>query len=76
MVTSYLPKPSYVRYDKIFTLNDSIIVKFYGTIGEAKLQEIVWHYIYCNRSRFTVENRTVTPATPVIWESMVTVATP
>ena len=52
MVTGYLPKPSYVRYDKIFTLNDSIIVKLYGTIGEAKLQEVnekLCNYLGCNK---------------------------
>lgn len=36
-----LPKTSWVRYDKIFTLNGSLIKKTYGTLHDNAFNEII-----------------------------------
>ncbi len=41
MLTGRLPRKSYIRYDKIFTLNNAIIVKTYGSIKQNVLQKVM-----------------------------------
>jgi len=52
MLTGHLPKQSWIRYDKVFTLSDSIIVKTYGSLDEGVLREVMKRlcdYLGCNR---------------------------
>jgi len=54
MATGYLPKPSWIRYDKVFTLSDSIIVKTYGSLDAGVLKEVMKRlcdYLGCNKLR-------------------------
>jgi len=51
MATGHLPKPSWIRCDKVFTLSDSIIVKNYGSLDKDVLQEVmkrVCNHLGCN----------------------------
>jgi mRNA interferase MazF len=41
LLTGNLPKESRVRYDKIFTLSESMLVKTYGTLKPAVFQTIL-----------------------------------
>jgi mRNA interferase MazF len=41
MKSGHLPKPSWIRIDKIFTLSDSLIVRNYGVLHSAAFQEVV-----------------------------------
>ena len=53
MATGRLPKTSWIRCDKIFTLSDSIIVKTYGSLVEDVLQKVmgkVCNHLGCNES--------------------------
>ena len=46
-----LPKPSWIRVDKIFTLSEAMIVRDYGSLDTAVFQEVVKHlcdYIGCS----------------------------
>lgn len=46
-----LPKKSWIRYDKIFTLSTSTVVRRYGSIKEDVFSEVVnglCHYVGCN----------------------------
>jgi hypothetical protein len=40
MATGRLPKSSWVRYDKIFTLSENIVVRYYGTLSSNVFQEV------------------------------------
>jgi len=51
MNTGKIPKQSWIRYDKIFTLNNSIIVKSYGSLKAEVFQQVVnglCDYLGCN----------------------------
>jgi mRNA interferase MazF len=51
MKGGYLPKPSWIRVDKIFTLSETLIVRNYGALHTAVIQEVVKHlcdYIGCS----------------------------
>ncbi len=51
MNTGKIPKQSWIRYDKIFTLNSSIIVKSYGSLKAEIFQQVVdglCDYLGCN----------------------------
>jgi len=51
MATGQLPKTSWIRCDKIFTLSDSIIVKTYGSVGQGVLRTVmgkVCKHLGCN----------------------------
>ncbi len=53
MATGQLPRTSWIRCDKIFSLSDSIIVKTYGSLDEGVLQEAmakVCNHLGCNKS--------------------------
>ena len=41
LLTGKLPKESCVRYDKIFTLSESMLVKTYGTLKPSIFQKIL-----------------------------------
>jgi mRNA interferase MazF len=46
------PKPSWVRYDKVFTLNEGIIVKQYRRLAPgtySRVQDGFCRYVGCNR---------------------------
>ncbi|MEQ6886631.1 type II toxin-antitoxin system PemK/MazF family toxin [Salicola sp. Rm-C-2C1-2] len=46
-----LPKPSWIRYDKVFTLSEGIIVKQYGRLASetySRVQEGFCHYLGCS----------------------------
>jgi mRNA interferase MazF len=50
MSTGILPRLSWIRFNKIFTLNNSIIVITYGLIKEEVFQNVISHlcnYIGC-----------------------------
>lgn len=47
----FLPKKSWIRYDKIFTLSTSTVVKRYGSVKEDVFSEIInnlCQYVGCN----------------------------
>lgn len=51
MRDGFLPKKSWIRYDKIFTLSTSTLVKRYGSIKEDVFLEVLnglCEYIGCN----------------------------
>lgn len=41
MSTGHLPRESWIRCDKLFTLSASIIVRHYGTLGRAVFDKVV-----------------------------------
>jgi len=52
MSDGLLPKKSWIRYDKIFTLSTSTLVKRYGSIKEDLFLEVInglCKYVGCNR---------------------------
>lgn len=54
MALGTLPKNSWVRYDKLFTLSSQIITKTYGSLRPEPLQSIIeclCDYIGCNAMR-------------------------
>jgi mRNA interferase MazF len=51
MKDGFLPKKSWIRYDKIFTLSTSTVVRRYGSIKEDVFSEVIkglCQYIGCN----------------------------
>ncbi|EMS77634.1 transcriptional modulator of MazE/toxin, MazF, PemK family [Desulfotignum phosphitoxidans DSM 13687] len=51
MRDGFLPKKSWVRYDKIFTLSTSTVVRRYGAVKEDVFSEIInnlCQYVGCN----------------------------
>jgi mRNA interferase MazF len=51
MKSGHLPKPSWIRVDKIFTLSEALIVRNYGTLNTTAFQEALRHlceYIGCS----------------------------
>lgn len=40
-VAGSLPHDSYIRPDKLFTADQSIVHKVYGTVGDTKLQQVL-----------------------------------
>ena len=51
MKDGFLPKNSWIRYDKIFTLSTSTVVRRYGSIKEDVFSEVInglCQYIGCN----------------------------
>jgi len=50
MVAGHLPKPSWIRYDKIFTLSENIVIRNYGTLNIdifLKVREKLCSYLGC-----------------------------
>ncbi len=41
MATGRLPKPSWVRYDKIFTLSETVVVRNFGTLDGDIFREVM-----------------------------------
>ena len=51
MASGTLPKKSWIRYDKLFTLNTSAVIKCYGSIAEKIFRQVVGElckFIGCN----------------------------
>ena len=51
MTCGHLPKPSWVRCDKIFTLSETLVVRSYGAMEDmvfSKVKEKLCSYIDCN----------------------------
>ncbi len=51
MRDGFLPKKSWIRYDKIFTLSTSTLVRRYGSVKEDVFSEIInnlCQYVGCN----------------------------
>jgi mRNA interferase MazF len=51
MKDGFMPKKSWIRYDKIFTLSTSTVVRRYGSIKEDVFSEVIkglCQYIGCN----------------------------
>ena len=51
MATGSLPRESWIRYDKIFTLNSEIVVKTYGSMKDQLLETVMdelCRYIGCD----------------------------
>ena len=52
MTYGHLPRSSWARCDKIFTLSETLVVRNYGTLKSAVFKEIkkkLCHYIDCNQ---------------------------
>ena len=51
MKDGFMPKKSWIRYDKIFTLSTSTVVRRYGSIKEDVFSAVIiglWQYVGCN----------------------------
>jgi len=54
MRDGFLPQKSWIRYDKIFTLSTSTVVRHYGSIKEDVFSEVInnlCQYVGCNDLR-------------------------
>ena len=54
MRDGFLPKKNWIRYDKIFTLSTSTVVRRYGSVKEDVFSEIInnlCQYVGCNDSK-------------------------
>jgi mRNA interferase MazF len=41
MATGRLPKPSWIRYDKIFTLTGSMVISWYGDLNPGAFRQVM-----------------------------------